>query len=498
MGMTLSLDDSDFKNCFIGGLFVIDCLEIVLTQNKVLEPREFKTSGFLRINPEVGVEGRFVLSRTDRDPIDPFGSIKNVLNRRSGTLILDSEYYKLIARDVTGNVWSHPAVNLRKDELKEAIILTVTCDYIRTESAAVKSQVFTHFIFLDELAFPKNLPESKNFLGRGGRREAFSMEASRGVSAGMDLTFDPRKHAPGERYSEFYALSASGVTQLMGFQDRLLESIRFCTATMATPIMTETVNNDTRIIELSKARPSNKGMFDAPLSCLEYADDFYRLLECYFKYACENSHDKEFAPISAKLGGLFTLKNVWLDTIALLVCVAIEGLLNEPQFKKVGAPQKTVLDKIDQILLVVENASVSKDLIPRISNVISSMKSSSTSDRFHALVQAGALDHKDRTTWKSVRNASAHGSFNIDPNKIQTRLDEVYRLITVVYKLVFLRIGYRGLYTNYAEHGWNVAEFQSDVYQANLDQEDFQKKRTGDELKPNIGQQRSKKKQRPV
>lgn len=469
MSLKLSLNDDEFKNSFISGRFVIDCLEIKLTQNGLADPKVYVSPGYIQITPENGAEARLVCPRGKTDEYDPFESLRNLTSVQSGELFPESHYYRLEAKDLVGNVWIHPAVDLKKEQMQDADILTLSCDYIRTESTVDIASSFAHFIFLDELEFPKNIIQASNKLSRGQERQTIDRDASVGAIAGLKLTFDPRKNIPGEKFSEFFAKTVVDELQPLGFQDRLLESIRFCTATMTTPVMSETVNNKIRMVELSKARLPNKGIVNAPLSRLENSDDFYRLFECYFKYACENADGKDFAPISAKLGGLFTLKGVWLDTIVLLVGVAIEGLLSEDQFKKMGKPKKNLLDEIKKMIDLVKLAPVGERLKTRVINAVGGMKSNSASDRLHALVEAGVLNEEDHKTWKTLRNSSAHGSFEVAPEKMQKLLDDVYRLTTLIYKLVFMRIGYSGKYSNYAERGWNVAEFQSNVYQAQLD-----------------------------
>ncbi len=59
------------------------------------------------------------------------------------------------------------------------------------------------------------------------------------------------------------------------FDDRLVEAVRFCTATVAEPVMRETVNKGRKVLEFAQHRPVNKGMLQPPLQPRGNDVDFY-------------------------------------------------------------------------------------------------------------------------------------------------------------------------------------------------------------------------------
>lgn len=327
-------------------------------------------------------------------------------------------------------------------------------------------------MFLDTLDFPTNMVRTTT-VERGGTLQSrdISRQDSQGVVASFQVSYDERKSVPGEKYSEFLAWAPEGITVPPLFQDRMLEAIRFCTATMATPVMSETVTDKVKVIELAKSRALNNGLVHPPLSVSEHGidGDFYKLFESYFNYACANADGKDFAPLSSKLGGLFTLKGVWLDTIVLLLGVAVESVLSEDVFKTIGKPQMGLLEDIKKLVDTVKQAPVEQSLVTRVVNAVGNMKTNSAADKLHALIEVGALEEEDRKAWKRLRNASAHGTFEVDPEGMQHLFDDVFRLTTIIYKLVFLQIGYCGKYSNRAARGWRVDQFDSTKYLAALE-----------------------------
>ncbi len=333
MTQNLTIDNDNFKDAYVGGQMVIDCVEITFIQNNSEKPRTYRTRGCIQVSPEQGVEARLICQRDSADPYDPMFALTRGGDFTPGVLLPESHYYRLSALDVAGNVWTHPSVDLKVSEEPEVQVLSFSCDRIQTESTVEGEHTYAYFVFLDELAFPDNTIRT-TIVESSGKLESRStrLEGSKGLVAGIGVTYDKRKNRPGERYSEFIAVVPKGITAVASFEDRMLEAIRFCTATMAAPVMSETVFEGVKILELSKSRPlNNSGLVHAPISTSrpDSAQDFYRLFECYFSYACANAKGKDFAPLSSKLGGIFTLKGVWLDTIALLLSVAVEGILKE-------------------------------------------------------------------------------------------------------------------------------------------------------------------------
>lgn len=457
----VGLDDDGFKIAFLEGKLSIDCLEIKLTQKGATEPKIYASPGFILANPESGAEARLVCKRGPDSTYDPFADMMRATSINSGELFPESHYYSLEATDVAGNVWTNPAVMLKVESRKNAEILTFACDYIEAALAAQGTTEFAHFVFSDDLDFPLNIPMTSKELVRGQERVTIKPTLSSGEVSGMQTRYHKCSADKGGQAFEFVALTVAGQPAPEGFDERLLESIRFCSATMASPVMSEVSRAGQRVIRLAKTKPLNNGLVSQPLLGREASQDFYRLMGCYYDYACQNGKGHDSAPLSAKLGGLFTLKGVWLETIALLLCVATEGILEDPLFKALGKPNASLLGLIKELFDWVRKAPVESNLRERALSAMGSMKSNRAVDKMYALANAGAIDERDIDSWKFLRNPSAHGSFEVDEEKLQELLDHIYRLITLIYKLVFLKIGYIGKYSDYSQHGWILSDYDA-------------------------------------
>jgi len=458
--MQASLEDDEFKQVFLEGNFAIDCLEVTLTQNGAESPRSYKLIGSLFVNPEHGVEGRFVWERDTDHPYDVFESLKADQQILSGDIFPEDHYFSLRAIDTSGNAWTHPAVFLKRDSLEQAEILTISCDFIQVELDTADQRTLAHFVFHDELGIRMNMSHSSTEPLRNGKRTKTKRSFVKGDINGFEIDYYPVSADKAGNAHELSAVSKSGSSHPVHFDCRLLEAIQFSVAILAWPVMREVIRDGKQIITLSKSRPFNNGHVQSAVPDYAWAD-FFHLIECYYQYACSEAEGDEAPPVSKKVGGLFTLKGVWLDTIALLLAVSVESLLNEPLYKKLGVPNKEDRKKIQEIIDYVAAAPKEPRLKERAAQIMGNMKSSSASDRLYVLSKAGVVNEDDIRAWKSIRNAAAHGGLEVDPSKLQNLLAQVNRLVTMTYKLVFFRIGYQGKFTDYATRGWPPAQFDA-------------------------------------
>ncbi|MCU6434894.1 hypothetical protein LPB67_14045 [Undibacterium sp. Jales W-56] len=458
---SVSLADDVFKSSFLEGKLSIDCVEIKLTQKGSPDPRVYSSAGFIRVDPEFGAEARLVFKRDPSNPYDPFASLMEMSSMRSGELYSESHYYRLEATDVVGNVWINPAVMPKFEARASAEILTFTCDHIETQISTDTKADFVHFVFPEDLKFPLNKSTNQTELVRGQERLSIKRTHSSGTVSGIQVQYHKCLIDTAGDSFELVALAKDNGQVPERFDERLLEAIRFCSATRALPVMSEVSQAGQRIVRLAKAAPLNNGLIPPPLSDLGASQDFYRLMGCYFDYACQNAKGNGGAQLSTKLEGLFTLKGVWLETIALLLCVATEGILDDPLFKPLGKPNATLMGLIKELFDWVKKAPVEQGLQNRALSSMGSMKSNRAVDKMYALVTAGALDEADVASWKFLRNPSAHGGLEIDEDKFQELLDQVYCLVTFIYKLTFLKIGYVGKFSDYSRRGWPSRDYDA-------------------------------------
>ncbi len=161
--------------------------------------------------------------------------------------------------------------------------------------------------------------------------------------------------------------------------------------------------------------------------------------------------------------------------MALFLAVTAEGLLQQAPFKamsKVAKPMRTLVKKISDAatsLPAIEELAKqyeeltkgtgARSLEDRMRALLQLMSSGRVLDTMWVLQKAGAITDIEIQSWEELRNAGAHGSLNVDETQIQEFVDHMHRVTTMIYKIVFLHIGYKGGYSNLGQHGWARAEF---------------------------------------
>lgn len=477
----VSLEDDEFKVAFLEGNLAIDCLKITLTQNGTDDPRSYELVGSLFVNPDEGVTARLVWERDAEHSYDPFAPLDVMQQIQLGNLFPESHYFSLRAVDIAGRRWTHPAVFLKREEWERVEILTVSCDSIQVESETTDKSTLAHFVFHEELGIEVNSAHSSTAPVRNRRREVTKRTAAKGSIGPFEIDYYPvLAHKLGNAH-ELSAVTNSKNPVPNHFDERLLEAVQFSVAKLAWPIMREVIQGGKQIVTLSKSTPFNNGHVQPAVP--GYAEaDFYRLMGCYYQYACLAAKGDGAPPLSKTLRGLFTLKGVWLDTIALLLAVSVESLLNDPVYKEFGAPDEEGRRKIQELIAYVTKASFDRKLTERAANVMGGMMSSSASDKLHVLAKAGVIDEEDIKAWKAIRNAAAHGGLKVDLSSLKNALAQVNRLVAMTYKLVFLRIGYQGKYVDYATSGWPTAQFDAVKCKEQLDKLSEQSNLRGQEI----------------
>ena len=454
--MSLNIWDEDLIKSFIDGKLIIDCKEIKLTQNTTENPEIWIGSGSLTIHPRNGISGRFICDRV----LPPFYNVIKSSSLKSGELIPDSYYYSLSVTDVNGNVWINPVVDVKTQVHEISTVIVFTCDWIKTNPKTViqaDQKDYVKLLFLEKLKFPLNECETVNKQVLDENYNKVTYPASSGEAGGAEIKY---KQVIGEyEYSFLTARGDNGTKLPIAFEHRLIESLRFVCAKNVSWSICESVTNGIKGIEIASTSNLERGVFPYPLQDRrDLSVDFYKLLDCYLNYAISQNTNENFSNISIKMGSLYQLKGVSLDSVALLISVAIESLVQE-EFKTMAAVSSTLKTDVKTIKDCLKDLAIQAATMLRAEGILSSLLASRAIDKLYELKDMGVVDESDIKVWKSLRNKSAHGSLHIAPNEYQELIDHVYFSAVIINKLVFYRIKYSGKYTDYSKDNWPIAEF---------------------------------------
>lgn len=442
----------------------VDCSEIRLEQNGG-ERRTWRLPGALNINFNEGISARLVSFGDDRPMLCPFHSILVNQELRSGELIPESHFFTLTATDVDGHVWSNPSVKVREAPYENCAIIEMHCDWVRTTYTVPSAKNQVRMLFREELDVPLNDVQHTQI-----KSSDRLMSRSEKVGAKWELTCGTLRYEKSDAEEAFNTLRliAKEGTQLpANMQSKLIEAIRFVSASSVSFCASETIDNELATLEFAVVKATSKGLFPAPLviRAPEHVRDFYKIFDAFLEYAVASSNDEFFSPIARKFNPLYGLRGVPLESVALLVSVTVEAIVME-QFPDVGQPNEQVLMEVSDISAAIDALTVSERTKLRAKGSLGGLKRSRADDKLNVLKDRGVLSELEIKAWKGLRNSSAHGSLHVKPDQLQLVFNRVFTAATLLNKLALLSIGYQGKYSDYSIPDWPVRDFQQTQFPA--------------------------------
>ena len=451
MGIEYGMLANDvFKDRFMAGSLVIDCPNILLTRiGGGPGQAKFDAAGQLAVSPRFGARATLIFDALEETFLEVIEEKEEKRDRTVYGQITTGDY-ELAATDGKGNVWRNANVFVKRDLVYGKVHVIAECGRIHCQRPGDGSGPWTRIVMADELDFPfRGIPHLNG--------------ESAGKVGALSVGYAHKKRSDCPAYYELWGETESATTMHAGFEDRLIEAIRFATGVQAFWVMQETFNNGVGTVELCGAATFGKGLMQPPLRHGGSEKDFYALMDCYFRYASESAGDKPFAPMSVKLAGLRSVSDVgYAEILALHVGVTAETVLLEEYFRGLGAPSKEAFQAQKIMVEAIGKTCLNKELIHRGTQMLGGFSSRSASDKLAHLVRLGAIEERELDNWKKLRHPFAHG-LEIHKRKMgdQTVLDRSLAGICLVYKLTFLRIGYAGPYTDYSVVGWPNRTYDS-------------------------------------
>ncbi|WP_354687806.1 hypothetical protein [Cupriavidus necator] len=143
-----------------------------------------------------------------------------------------------------------------------------------------------------------------------------------------------------------------------------------------------------------------------------------------------------------------------LENQALVLSTAIEGIL-KASFPDEGKPDEEFLKQISQAVPKIKELTLGARARERILGALGNAKSSTPSNALYALAKAERIPQQLVSIWKGLRNKSAHADeLKWSDAQTQPFIDDLYACLELFYRLIMIRIGYEGAFTQYSSHGW--------------------------------------------
>lgn len=480
--MTDSVRDH-YLHQFLEDELEIPCVQIRLTQQTAQDPLVYLGPGTLRLGKSFGLKCKF-------EAPTPGSSMEDVFTRLSwgeqwelGQLVPIEDYFKMEAVTGEGIRWCCQHVSVTSSRPGHDVTeVSFEASHVENVSEAEKSAYAARLTYIEELRLPKN--HRIEDTGRNGS-QFVGRDGSKGRLANLDLTYARRFREEPVARSELTVHAVEGNVPPRHFDVRVEETMMFCSALLARPICTEVAHGTLRSILFAKHRPVDAGFASPPIKDRTAENDFYKLASAYYEHACKDGDVELMSQLTRRVASLFDMSTTSMAAIALQLSVAVEALAQTGVFQKhvtASLAQKDVADKVKSRVLqmqglkrlakkfeVANKGPDRRSLKERLAALLGGLSSGGrTVDVLRLLQNAGAVTAEEIAAWNKLRHPAAHGSWEPQEEQMQVHFDDLYKVMTLVYRLVFVHIGYEGMFTVRSSRGWPEATISGENVRSTL------------------------------
>jgi hypothetical protein len=457
-----SIINPRFIKAFAEKKLIIDCPHIRLTQNKEKDPEIYEGPGLIaRLGTSNFDLRMYPTSHPNSDsPFDKwfsqqFGSLS------PGTIIPNDHYFSLEATDLQGTVWRNSAVSPNLTSGAAGTVLTANLDVINaatdievTASSALKLH------FFDELKLPYNrTTQVETTVENRTVSSSFSRDRAEFDIAFMHYIV--KKVLPEEGDIVMFVSSHDGDLQ-SGLENRIQEALRFVTFSDVSWCICERAGGGKLEISVTTSREATTGFLRPPLRARsEFFNNYWSMFSAYLLHVTTNHNVGEYHPLTQQLNPLLTSHSVGLQTIELLLGVAVEGVL-KAEFGSLAAPNAELLESIKNTQKIVKRVRCADErLKSRVRGLIGSMNTSRAKDKLKLLENAKAITTDMVEAWDKLRNSSAH-AVHPRADELQGSLNKIMKVYSLLITLVLIAISYKGKYQRFDLEGWPEMELTFD------------------------------------
>jgi hypothetical protein len=435
----------------------IDCPRIVLRQNIESPDCVYEGPGSIHQT----ADGRLMFKLYASGPPDRsmLARIFELSSAKSGEIIPRHEYYSLEATSLKGEIWRGESVLPHLDLGVRAHGPVVTGSLYELAKTALDAPVKEHhphlnLIFAADFDFPGNTSTTtKTFLKDVETWISGDFTPAMFDAVGLAFLFQK------ERGSVGLSAQSKNMTLPQNLDLRICEALEF-TFFETERWVIRTVSENGQITTTLRAFPKDriKKTSRPPVGSRSGLTGEYvwNLFAKYLEYVIPHPQ-AEWHPLSNSAHLAVVGDAGPLDAGLLALSVAIEGVL-KTGFSQVAVPNDSLLEQIDAAYKLVFTSNLKDEFKPRVLGAIDSMRKPRAKDKLLALQRAGIIREELINAWDRTRHPAVHAD-GFDKKEISKILRNYQSALTLLNELVFLVIGYTGLYTDYSTTDWPERAF---------------------------------------
>lgn len=433
--------------------FSIDCPRIDLVPSRE-EPAKSQYAGAGSLT--LSKEGYFKLKLYIGDQL-PFQEVFERLNWESGKIISEDFYYNLTAKDISGRTWVAEGVLPERNTGPHGSIIIGKIKQISfcSELSIIKKN-YLQIMFEGEIKVPLNtVVKTAKTVGDQIRTMSSSVCLANFISSEIDFEVEKR-----DGWTILTAISDSVLFDNITIS-RIVETFQFITAqTQSWSVMEIRRDNSQEFRVRANETYLNKSRVFSPISysTIDPSNNVWILFDKFFSYIIKNKSES-WHPVFSLVHAVIESGKSSIEVEALTLSVAIESLLRD-SFSGINKNDDELISNISCVIKLIEHTNMlSSNFKKRLLGSINSMKNARAKDYLSILVNQNLLSEKLVKIYGKRRNKSAHG-ISIKWGDLQNFINQCSALLVLFYQLIFLRVGYTGLYTDYSTYNYPQKEFK--------------------------------------
>ncbi|MEE9130952.1 MAG: hypothetical protein V3T84_13110 [Phycisphaerales bacterium] len=429
---------------------------MTLTQESQKSPIIYRGPGEIHQTPGASLAFTLYSTGTQRFP-----GISETLPNAPGQLVGPEYYYTLRGTDLQGNVW-----------LASRVIPDISCA-AETHGEIVSGNLWQ--ITSDQRSdFPFGRPRLRAIyvrhpdvpFNRSTRRNIQWAGQTVGKSLSLDYVRLQRLNCIFRVATDFdgkalvasvEALKGPLPTQLV---HRITDGLRFTTSSLFRErIVVIQDRGDKRIQITSDAEQKLEPKLCPPLDPVHArvaSTDFWTMFSAYMGFYHKCAARNVLSP-ALEMHGILQGSCGSVETHALTLAVGVEALVAQLH-PKLGSPNKQEEREMMELTTYLQEWDGDEGLKERMLGSLQRFRSPSTNVRLRGLLRKGVIEKVHYDAWQSLRHPAAHGVRKRQEPSQET-LNLIQTVTTLLYRLIFHTIKYRGTFTDRSTAGWQTATY---------------------------------------
>jgi hypothetical protein len=427
----------------------LDFREIKLTQLGDENSKKFEGPGYIWQNQDGSLN--YKLFHNSGIDIKEFFSRFNDI--KAGELIPVDHYYSFEGTDIYGRKWTSERIDIDYHNSGDFTVVQEKIKKINTSTTLTfpkgkeRNGEFHQVWIPKKIKLPSNLSTSiKHFVGDDELKSSFSHSAAEYENKFLKILLFHDK----DWLRIQIKVDKDGYHPFLF--ERVLSALQYILAEPLTWVIYEKRIKDefTTILRPFQEVHKKSKFRESILLVDENESNVWKLFGDYLDHILHNEDDFN-DPITNIISKCLSASQGSYDAFSLSLSLAVEEMLNI-SFKDIEVQKSVKKEDIRTFKKAVKNLDIEDSFRGRIGNFIGYIQNTTATDRLRKLIDSTPISTTEYDNWKDIRNYFAHP----DDSKLNTqdKVDKTYSVLTLLHKLIFLKIGYHGSYNDFGERNW--------------------------------------------